>query len=306
MKRIILAFLITAFFSAAAFAAKYKVNTSGRVTSPEGKVQQNSVLNNQTNLYKNYYAPQYVNSQKVLSGPVGTIDIVMDYSGSMLYWIQEAQRTMSQIIAQLPASTSIGFRVFGQNGGNNPYTPNLAKVKEIVKTAGGKYKVTTANDSYLGNTSGSCSATKQVVPISSNNIQALSAGMGSVNIGGSTPLTFGLHQAVTQDFGSMPQSFPKKIVLITDGGENCGGDPCEFARELMRKRNDIHIDVVLVSSSSQMLKCLADTTGGHFYTTSDISSFSDVLIQSMKTPPNQVQTTVPQQQPAQQYEYIDY
>ena len=305
MKKVIIVLFLMTAFSLTAFAAKYKVNTSGKVTSPSGSVQQNSVLNTQTNLYNNYYAPQYVNSEKVLAGQVGTIDIVMDYSGSMLYWIQEAQKTMTQIIAQLPPSTRIGFRVFGQNGGNNPYKPNLAKVKEIIKTANGKYKVATKTNEYLGSTSGSCSATEQAAPVLPNNTQALVTGMNSFSLGGSTPLTYGLYQAVEQDFAGMPANFAKKIVLITDGGENCGGDPCAFARELIKKRNDIHIDVVLVSSSSQELRCLADITGGKMYTTNDVSSFSNVLIQSMQTPPDAVQTA-PQQKPQQNYEYVDF
>ena len=306
MKNFILSVFVMLVFSLTAIAAKYKVNTGGNVTAPNGSIQQNSVLNNHSNVYNNYYAPQYVNSQKVLAAQVGTIDIVMDYSGSMLYWIREAQRTMSQIVSQLPASTNIGFRVFGQNGGNNPYKRNLAKVKEVIKTASGKYNVSTKSDSYLGSTSASCSATMQIAAVASNNAQTLVSAMNSVPLGGSTPLTYGLHQAVNQDFAGMSTSFPKKIVLITDGGENCGGDPCEFAKELVRERKDIHIDVVLVSSSSNQLKCLADTTGGKFYTTDNVSSFSNILLQSMQTPPNSVQTPQSIQEPQQKYEYVDF
>ena len=77
----------------------------------------------------------------------------------------------------------------------------------------------------------------------------------------------------------------KKIILITDGGENCGGNPCAFARNLMKKRNDIHIDVVLASSSSNALTCLASTTGGHLYHVNNLSDFTTTMTKSMQSEP---------------------
>ena len=301
MKRMLFIIFFMVAFSLTAVAAKYKVNTSGKVTSPDGKVQKGSVLMNNSNFYRNYNAQYYTGTKQVLVNQVGTIDIVMDYSGSMLNWINAAKSSMSQIVAQLPPSTQIGFRVFGQNTGNNPYKPNMGTIKNIVKDRNGKYKVNTKTADYLGNIYGACSATSRVASLSTNNSQALLKGMNSVKIGGATPLTYGLEQAVNQDFAGLATNFPKKIVLITDGGENCGGDPCEFARNLMRQRNDIHIDVVLVSSYSKELKCISDATGGEFYTTSDVSSFSNILIQSMQSVPQQVNTPVQKQK----YEFIE-
>ena len=78
-------------------------------------------------------------------------------------------------------------------------------------------------------------------------------------------MVYALDRAAFQDFANLDTTTPKKIVLITDGGENCGGDPCAFAKNLMKKRSDIHIDVVLVSSNSKYLSGLSSTTGGHFY-----------------------------------------
>ena len=303
MRKIFLILTIMSLFSMAAFAAKYKVNSSGKVTAPNGKIQQGSALTNSQNFYNNYRSQSYTSSRQVLVQKFGTIDIVMDYSGSMLYWIAEAKRSMSAIIAQLPDSTQIGFRVFGHNGGGNPYNPVMAKVKNIVQNKDGKYKVTAATSSYLGKTSGTCSATKQVTPLAANNAANLLRGMNSVDVGGSTPLTLALEQAVTYDFAGLNSLTPKKIILITDGGENCGGDPCAFASALVRKRRDITIDVLLVSSNSKALKCLSDTTGGKFYNPEDLNSFTSTLTESMtqtKQPAVQNQT-----EPHQNYEFLD-
>ena len=291
MKKILIAFLSLTVLSAGAFAAKYKVNTGGKVISPNGNVQQNSnIISPQpayNNIYNNYYSQNYVSNRQVLAKPVGTIDIVMDYSGSMAYWIEAAKNSMAA-------------RVFGHDSGNNPYSPILNKVKSVTKNKNGKYKVKTQTASYLGSISGSCSATTQVAPVAQHSASALINGMNSVQIGGSTPLTLALEQAVTSDFGAMSKTQPKKIILITDGGENCGGDPCAFANSLVAQRKDVTIDVVLVSSNSKELVCLAKTTGGKFYNTDDVYSFTNVLIESMQDTPASTTET----EPTQHYEFI--
>ena len=298
-------FVLASTFSLGAFAAKYKVNTGGKVTSSSGKTQYSSVLNTSGNIYNNYNSQNYVNSQQVLMQPIGTIDIVMDYSGSMAYWINESKKTMSSIIAQLPATVSVGFRVFGHNSTASSSSPIIAKVKSITKKENGSYKVTTTSStpSFLGHISGYCAATKQVVPVAPNSAATLLKGMNSVDIGGSTPLTYALSQAVNQDFNGLAKNYPKKIILITDGVENCGGNPCAFAEDLIKKRKDITIDVVLVSAFSQELKCLADKTGGNFYTPADVSSFSSSIYQSITN--TKQQPTIQQAVPEQKYEYVD-
>ena len=300
MKKYFFASFLIIAFTLCAHGAKYKVNTSGKVTSPQGTVQTKSILSNP---YNNYNAQNYVAQKQVLREPVGTIDIVMDYSGSMLYWINEAKNSMNSIVSQLPSTTKIGFRVFGHNGGNNPYTPILAKVKSVVKSSEGKYKVSAKQASYLGSTTGGCSATTQVAKLAKDNSTSLISGMNSVKIGGATPLTLGLSQAVEYDFMNLPATYKKKIILITDGGESCGGDPCAFAQDLMKKRHDIVIDVVLVSTSSRALRCVSDATGGKLYTPADVQSFNNDIMNSMS---DGTQVFVDEnKQQEQKYEFID-
>ena len=306
MKKFIL-LMVFCFTCSAVLGATYKVNTSGKVTTPTGSIQQKATVSapaviTPQNIYTNYYSSQYVQNKQALTGSISTINIVMDYSGSMSYWIEAAKLSMAAIVSQLPASTKVGFRVFGNDSGSNPYTPALNKVKSIVKNENGKYKVKTVSHSYLGTTSGVCSATSQMVPVSPYNAATLLNGMNSARIGGATPMTLALQQAVYNDFAGMDTYSPKKIILITDGGENCGGDPCSFAKQLVAARKDIMIDVVLVSSTSQGLRCLADTTGGKFYNTNDISNFANVLMDSMQ---NASSVVTPVQQPVQNYEFIE-
>ena len=280
------------------FAAKYTINSSGVVktggqvlTSPSNTVNQN--------YFNTYQAQEYVNSGQVNASPVGIVEIVMDFSGSMSNWIGVAKRSMTSIVSQIPSETQLGFRVFGHDSnGNNPASIHtLQDVKRIVKD-GNRFKVITER-SPIGTTSGACSATVQVAPLAAANGYALLAGMNSVDIGGATPLVYALDRTVNQDFANLDTVTPKKIVLITDGGENCGGDPCAFAKSLMRKRSDVHIDVVLASSSSKSLNCLASTTGGHLYNVDRLSDFSTVMTQSIQAKPTK------KPEPRQQnYEFI--
>ena len=294
-KALITSLIIVLLSTCAAFAAKYKVNTSG-VVKNNGKVVSPTV--NTTNPYNVYNSSNYVSSNTVNSTQVGTIELVMDYSGSMSNWITQAKQAMSQIIAQIPSTTKVGFRAFGHdNFGSNPNNnATLATVKKIVKQ-NGKYKVTTQTNTTIGSTSGYCAATAQVAPIMSANSNNILNGMNSISVGGATPLVYALDRAVNQDFAGLDRSYAKKIVLITDGGENCGGDPCAFAKNLISQRNDVHIDVVLVSGWFSKLSCLADTTGGKLYQVNNLSNFSTVLTESMTTAPTQVPVQT------QQYEY---
>ena len=312
MKKLVLLLFSILLVSNISYAKSYKVNTHGKVTSPNGVVQQNSKTPNSTvNYYHNHSANNYIQSAQVNNNQTTYIEIVMDYSGSMSSWISEAKSAMTQILSQIPNSTLIGLRVFGHDGGQNPYDKLNATVNGIKASSNGKYVVKASKNKYhtCANYPG-CDATTQIVPVIPKNPSYLISQMNTVDVGGATPLTLALSQAIFRDLGNIPQTKPKKIVLITDGGETCNGDPCALARELMSKRKDIHIDVVLLSSNSRALMCLSNITGGNFYTTNDLSSFSTVLANSLKSSPtakSQPQpTTINRPVQEQKYEYIPF
>jgi Ca-activated chloride channel family protein len=83
---------------------------------------------------------------------------------------------------------------------------------------------------------------------------------------GRTPLTAAVRQAAEV------LDFPAKagtIVVVTDGEETCGGDPCALAKSLHEKDDQLTVHVIGYRSreSSEGLgflqvRCLADTTGG--------------------------------------------
>ena len=135
-KAFLIIFIIGIFACSTVYAAKYSVSTNGTVKS-KGKVISHPTQTQQN--YNVYRAPQYITMNQVNSGiNVNNIELVMDYSGSMSNWIYEAKKAMTDIIAQIPKNTNVGFRVFGHDyNGINPSQPAvLGVVNKIVKKNG--------------------------------------------------------------------------------------------------------------------------------------------------------------------------
>lgn len=78
-----------------------------------------------------------------------------------------------------------------------------------------------------------CSDTKLEVPFAPNNIEKIKARLKRSSARGTTPLAYSLEQAAND--------FPKDnnsrniVVLITDGIEECDGDPCAVSAMLQKK-----------------------------------------------------------------------
>jgi hypothetical protein len=82
-----------------------------------------------------------------------------------------------------------------------------------------------------------------------------------------TPLADGILEAGRLVDGVNRES---TILLVSDGGESCGGDPCMVARELARQKPHLKINVVDIGGSGAA-SCVAQATGGKVYTVSNVS-----------------------------------
>jgi Ca-activated chloride channel family protein len=70
------------------------------------------------------------------------------------------------------------------------------------------------------------------------------------------------------------------VVLVTDGEENCGADPCALGRTLAARGGLLRVHVVgfrLRVLESSALACLARSTGGTLVEASDTSSLEAAL-----------------------------
>lgn len=183
---------------------------------------------------------------------------IVDFSNSMNERLGNstkldiALKTMKDILQMIPSQTSVGLRVYGHRTG---FTPKQ-----------------------------SCTASQLVSPIQTNNSVNIYTRLNSINAVGWTPITYSLKQAAFFDFAANTTS-KKRIILISDGGENCDESPCDFIIELMKQRDDIRIDVIALAIGDQdannQLKCVALVTSGKFYNANTAAELKNSLQDSL-------------------------
>ena len=93
---------------------------------------------------------------------------------------------------------------------------------------------------------------------------------------GRTPLTAALRQAAEMlDYKTRPAT----ILLVSDGIENCGQDPCEVVAELTASAKDLTIDIIGFDMNNHemgQLECIAANAKGHMVR-ADISDIAETM-----------------------------
>ncbi|WP_457155453.1 vWA domain-containing protein, partial [Mesorhizobium sp. P5_C1] len=180
--------------------------------------------------------------------------IILDASGSM--WAQIdgkpkleiARESLRTVLQSVPADDEIGFMAYGHRE------------------------------------KGSCDDIQLIVPPQAGSASAISAAADSLKFLGKTPLTAAVKQAAealkyTEDKAT--------VVLITDGLETCGGDPCALGKELEASGVDFTADVVgfgLTADEGKQIACLADNTGGKYIQASDEKALQEALVETVAAP----------------------
>jgi len=180
--------------------------------------------------------------------------IILDASGSM--WAQIdgkpkleiARESLRTVLQSVPADDEIGFMAYGHRQ------------------------------------KGSCDDIELIVPPQAGSASAISAAADSMKFLGKTPLTAAVKQAAealkyTEDKAT--------VVLITDGLETCGGDPCALGKELETSGVDFTADVVgfgLTADEGKQISCLAENTGGKYIQASDEKALQEALVETVAAP----------------------
>jgi Mg-chelatase subunit ChlD len=193
------------------------------------------------------------------AGPVNILFIV-DCSYSMKEGMgggdqkmDAAKRVMQNALARIPNDVNIGLRVFGQGFSSNP-----------------------AFD---------CQQSTLLVPMAQGNRRSIIERIRQVHPFGLTPLTFALRQAA-QDFQRIQGQ--KTVILITDGAETCGGQPCEFVRKLTSIGVKMKVDIVGLAlkrdhDARRQLNCIAEASGGKYYDADTAAQLVDSVSRSVDT-----------------------
>lgn len=74
-----------------------------------------------------------------------------------------------------------------------------------------------------------------------------------------------------------PSDKPINVVLVSDGFDSCGGDPCAAAAQIERARPEINVNVVAVSQAIPELRCISSATGGKFFQAESAQELAQTL-----------------------------
>lgn len=125
--------------------------------------------------------------------------------------------------------------------------------------------------------SNNCNDSQLEVPFKLNNHDAIIDEINDITPRGVTPITYSLLQAAN-DFPP-GAGYRNILILITDGVESCGGDPCEASIELQKKGVFLRPFIVgLGVAGGAALDCV-----GQFIDAKNSRSFNRILNESIET-----------------------
>ncbi len=210
----------------------------------------------------------------------GFLDAV-GLDGDTVNKMEAAKKVLEQTLVRIPPDVNVGLRVFGQRFDNNAYTD--------------------------------CSATSLLVPMGTHNRRTITEAVRTLRPHGLTPLAYAL-QAAERDLANISGS--KTIVLISDGAESCGGDPCEYIRAMSARGIDVKIDIVGLglkhdAEAKAQLDCITKSSGGKYYDANTAAELAESVRTSVKqavsgkviikmgqpVPPGQTAPTIPDIKP---------
>lgn len=191
------------------------------------------------------------------SGPINVL-IILDASYSMkekLSGISKmacATKVLENAVQNIPCDVNVGLRVFGQQFSNMPDMD--------------------------------CRSTALLVPMGTGNRRSIIEQVRHIEPYGLTPLTFALANAAEDDFRGVVGR--KRVILITDGMDTCGLDPCRLIASFPSYGIKIKIDVVGVDlkrdqNARRALNCIADSSGGHYYDANTAAQMIDSISASV-------------------------
>ena len=127
-----------------------------------------------------------------------------------------------------------------------------------------------------------CSNISLKVPVQRNAAAPILAQMDKLTTDGGTPLTAAIAAAAEAlDY----RNREAVIVVVTDGDETCGRDPCELARALHHDAPDLKIHMIGVDgSATSTASCIAEETNSYSVQTKNLDELTAALAQTLNCP----------------------
>ena len=119
-----------------------------------------------------------------------------------------------------------------------------------------------------------CRDTKLEVPFGNNNIPAIKNRLGTLRPKGTTPIAKALESGAL-DFPTVTSNSRNIVILITDGIEECGGDPCAVSNLYQEKKIILKPFVIGIGLSEEYKKNFECV--GTFYDAVNPDEFKNIL-----------------------------
>jgi Ca-activated chloride channel homolog len=107
---------------------------------------------------------------------------------------------------------------------------------------------------------GDCKDSKLIVPFSQNNIQAIKMAIQNVKPTGITPIEYSLGQSIN-DFPDNKNI--NTVIIITDGIEECGGNPCDVKQKLEAAGIDLKPFIIGIGLKQEQISAF-DCVGTYY------------------------------------------
>lgn len=184
------------------------------------------------------------------SGEGSNILFIIDSSGSM--WgqvdgvakIETAKESLGNLLGDLPPDTQVGLMVYGHRSKDD------------------------------------CKDVEVLIPLGKNDPNAMKEKISHIQPKGKTPLTYSLNQS-KELFASL-QGQSNHIILVSDGKESCGGDPCEAAKKLAESGVGLKVHVVgfdVSNEEKKQLECIAKNGNGSYFNVKNTKGFKEAFVQ---------------------------
>jgi Mg-chelatase subunit ChlD len=194
------------------------------------------------------------------------VELVLDASGSMKRKIGDkmmmdvAKSVLDDVVGRLPDGAQVALRVYG------------AKISE--------------------KRPGACEDSQLVVPFGPLDRKRMKATIKAVKPLGTTPIAFSIQQAADD---LRDAKGPAILIVVTDGREECGGDPAAAAKALRAAGLDVTLGIVGFGLTDQAdrdaMTEVARIGGGAFFDARDDAALKTSLDRAIAVPYSVVDAT---------------
>lgn len=172
----------------------------------------------------------------------------------------------------------------GSMAGQIDNQAKLDVARSTIRDLLGKVKPTTQLGliAYGHRRKGDCTDIETIYEVGSPDPGAIMSAVNRLNAVGKTPLSTAVRQAAEQLNFTEDKA---TVILISDGKETCGADPCALGRELKAKGLDFKVHVVgfdIKSEERAGLQCLADETGGEYVPANSAADLGEAIYKTIE------------------------